>query len=90
MNAALTNHVKWAQEQNAKQPERERLFKLVADPADWKAPIEAFIKYGWNISFDQLNDAIMHFTGTEIYYLQHEIHGYTVKAVGYRNGPCGP
>jgi hypothetical protein len=88
VNAATLNHVKWAQEQNAKQPERERLFKLVQDPSDWKAPIEAFIPYGWNIRPEAMNDAIVHFTGTEAT-ITHETNGYRVKAVGYRNGPCG-
>lgn len=89
MNAATVNHVRWAQEQNAKQPERERLFKLVQDPHDWKAPIDAFVKYAWNIKPEELNDAIIHFTGTEATFI-HETEGYTVKALGYRNGPCGP
>jgi hypothetical protein len=76
-------------DQNALQPEREQLFKLVADPDDWKAPINAFIKYAWNITPEQMNDAIVHFTATEAAFT-HETHGYHVTAVGYRKGPCGP
>ena len=86
---ATDNHQKFIREQNALQPERRRVFDLVADPADWKAPIDAFIKYAWNISPEAVNDAIVHFTATEASFI-HETHGFHVKAEGYRKGPAGP
>jgi hypothetical protein len=87
--AATLDHVKFVREQNALQPQREALFALVRDPDDWKAPIEAFIKYAWNIPVEDMDDAIVHFTGVENT-IVHDTFGYTIKSVGYRNGPCGP
>jgi len=77
------------------QAQLDTAFDLVADPADWRAPID----YTGRISMAGLNlvdKAIAHFTGTTMTMVLKETgtgsaaHLWHITATGYRNGPCGP
>ena len=64
-------------------------FKRVANPEDWRGPIRATVSYDdWRIT----DHAIVFFTGAspEIVKDNKDKRTVTIKAVGYRNGPCGP
>ena len=77
----------WLEEANQIQPIREAYFRLVADPKDWKAPIDA--KVPKNLDLNALQDAIVHFTATEPTFVTSGDY-VQVKAAGYRAGPAGP
>ncbi len=69
---------------------RERLlpfFEQVADRADWKAPIRAYVRQA-----DQqaVADAIEFFTATTAVFIPTPTPGWLrVEATGYRAGPAG-
>lgn len=68
------------------------VFELVANPADWKARINATIPTAklveLGVTFEEIEDAIAHFTGT-LPFVQ-SVAGVTyAKAKGYRMGPAG-
>jgi len=75
----------------------DRVFKLVHEEDDWKAPIDAIVNLEHpdiNGEMNVIREAVVFFTGTapELY----AVPGLTpdkfihVLALGYRNGPCGP
>lgn len=75
-----SNTQAWLAEQNAKQPIREAYFNLVADKANWKNPINAFVPA--TIDLDAITDAVIHFTGSVPTYTMTR-KGWNVKAAGY-------
>ena len=71
--------------------ERDELkpyFDAVAPSDDWRDRIDAIIK---KEDYDITERAIIYFTGTHIDEVT-EVgkDNFRIKAVGYRNGPCGP
>lgn len=69
--------------------ELNEAFKRVASQKDWRGPIRATVSYDdWRIT----NRAIVFFTGAspDIVKDNKAKRTVTIKAVGYRNGPCGP
>lgn len=68
------------------QKELDRLFGLVCDPNDWKAPINALIDPD---DEDGVEEAIIHFTATIPDFVP-EGDKVRVTAEGYRMGPAGP
>jgi hypothetical protein len=77
----------WVAEQNARQPMREYYFDLVANPADWKAPIDAVVPIKTDLAM--LVDAIEWFTATKPTITYAGADGFHVAAIGYRAGPAG-
>jgi hypothetical protein len=77
---------KWIAEQNALQPIREFWFAKVANPKDWKAPIDGYVPA--KADLDAVTDAVVHFTGTVPTFTMTRF-GWKVEAIGYRAGPCG-
>lgn len=66
---------------------------------DWKGPINGFVSKstldGLGMTDKDLYEAVVYFTGTvptvdHVVDVKPTINGYRVRAVGYRNGPCGP
>jgi hypothetical protein len=77
------------------QAKMKKAFALVADPRDWRAKIDTILtskkleKAG--LTVEDVKQAVRHFTGTEAkVVVGYYSHNYTVTAIGYRNGPCGP
>jgi hypothetical protein len=67
--------------------ELERVFSIVRDPNDWKAPI---VRYGvsgeWVLP---VVAAIKFYTGTvPTVTLDPATMQYTIQSIGYRAGPC--
>jgi hypothetical protein len=77
----------WIAEQNRLQPMREELFRLVANPVDWKAPIDTLVPTKTDLAM--LVDAIEFFTATKPIITYAGLDGFHVVAVGYRAGPAG-
>jgi hypothetical protein len=73
---------------DAKVAELRQAFTLVHDPADWKAPIAAWVQGELvNVTVE----AIEFFTATPAtVQLDVERMLYLVTSVGYRAGPAGP
>lgn len=69
--------------------ELHQAFNLVADPDDWRAPINALVGPG---ELEAAITAIEFFTATiptvEVVSVPERV--YRVRSVGYRNGPAGP
>ena len=69
-------------------------FDKVADPKDWRAPINTTTTFDDIREGSKIKAAVEFFTGTTatLRLLASHDMGWTVhvKAVGYRNGPCGP
>ena len=69
------------------------LFDEVADPNDWRAEINAVIPIS---CFDEYNEAVEIYTGTSLvigegFDLKTQLEPMVeVRAIGYRDGPCGP
>mgnify|MGYP001240640120 CR=1 FL=1 len=64
----------------------EAAFNKVCDPADWKAPIHAFVTAN---ELDITVKAIDFFTAcAPVFYAKDG--GYVIGCEGYRNGPAGP
>jgi hypothetical protein len=61
-------------------------FALVQNPEDWKAPIDCIVP-AEAAAF--IYDAIVFVTGTVPYSTVGSDGRYHMKAIGYRNGPCG-
>lgn len=65
-------------------------FDKVADPDDWRNPIEAIILAS---EYKEVNDAVVFFTGTSLAIKKQFMHGnkkyFHVSSEGYRLGPCG-
>lgn len=75
----------------SKHDQLKMAFELVQDPSDWRAPINKVI--GIDNNFRLIDEAIRYFTGTHASFLRFTSDGIekvVVKAIGYRNGPCGP
>lgn len=62
-------------------------FRLVADPEDWKAPINEYVPQG--VDQAELAEAIMYMTATEAYFETESDGRVKVRAMGYRMGPAG-
>ncbi len=70
------------------QEQKDKLFDRVCDPKDWRASINAVIDAS---EFDDVADAISHFTATYPEIVQHLPEGKVrIHAAGYRMGPAGP
>jgi len=69
--------------------ELDAAFKRVSNPDDWRAPFQATVSYD---DYRITAHAIIFFTGAdaEIVKDNKDKRTVTIKAVGYRNGPCGP
>jgi len=67
------------------------LFDLVADPTDWKGPINKFID-SWRLdcSLEVLSYAIRAHTGNDDLQIDVVANTIHVRTAGYRAGPCGP
>lgn len=65
----------------------KRAFDAVADPADWRNPIDAMIPAGHR---DVTAAAIDFYTATPASFADVDGDFFNVTAVGYRNGPAGP
>ncbi len=66
-------------------------FDFVADPKDWRAPIDALVSdyEACSYSADVIVDAVRFFTSTHCTYTR-VANGLRFEAIGYRGGPCGP
>lgn len=73
--------------------ELSEAFDKVADPNDWKAPIDTTVTFADMREGAAIKAAVVFYTGTEatLKLLASHGEGYTVHvgAVGYRMGPCG-
>jgi hypothetical protein len=61
-------------------------FSRVQDETHWKNPIDSNCKVE---EIELMRSAIRYFTGTEADFGQPINGVVTVRAIGYRNGPCG-
>jgi len=69
------------------QEQLDAAFKTVQAKAHWKDPIRSKCKAS---EVSLITQAIIHFTGTVPTFGQPNKDGIvTVRAAGYRNGPCG-
>lgn len=67
----------------------DKAFAIVADPKDWKAPIDTIIRIEDYYDLLIILTAIEHFTATKATYDMVEDRVYHIKSVGYRAGPAG-
>lgn len=66
----------------------KELFDSVADPSDWRNPIDAVINLA---DFADIAEAVDFYTSTDIESVELlPGNKCRVTAVGYRNGPAGP
>jgi len=66
--------------------ELEKAFNHVADPNDWKAPIQGYVREDEReITFQ----AVRYFTATNPSFKSVGKNWLLVEAQGYRNGPAG-
>lgn len=72
-----------------KQAVLEAAFAVVANPRDWKAPIDVVISDQPTL-LEMVTDAIVHFTATVPSFSPIETGRVRVQAAGYRAGPAGP
>lgn len=73
----------------------EDAFDMVANPDDWRAPIDAHVTTTDIRDGSTIKAAVAFFTGTEATIrLESDVDQETfelhVTALGYRMGPCGP
>jgi len=65
-------------------------FELVADPKDWKAPINKIVRFdAIEYTPDALAYAVKYMTATEVTMTPVSNHETRVTSVGYRMGPAG-
>lgn len=76
-------------------PDQDKLraaFDLVADPVDWKGPIDAVVTddelEAFDLTADDVRDAVVHYTAV-VPYVQKARNGLLVRCIGYRQGPAG-
>ncbi len=81
---------------NAQAEKFRRLFDLVANPSDWRGPIDVAIDAGVFVALNttdaEVADAVEFMTGTRPSFDCGWRHGrpiVRVRAIGYRAGPCG-
>jgi len=76
-------------EQAKRQDELQAAFSMVAEPDDWRKPIDAVIK---DEDLGVVREAVEYFTATTVSASPcMGTVGHThVRATGYRNGPAGP
>lgn len=72
----------------------KRAFDAVANPADWKAPIDARVTRDVlaraNVTIEDILEAVEFFTATTATVSTPDMHGArSVRADGYRRGPAG-
>lgn len=82
-------HVTLAETQAFSQDELKAAMDRMQDPDDWRGPINARIPVA---AFEVSRVACNYFTATQLEafaYFEHD-HTFNVRAVGYRDGPCGP
>lgn len=81
-----------------KQTRMARAFKLVEPATHWKDPIDACFTPRQLIenavTLNDVYESVIHFTGTVptitlVFPAVKDSPGYSVKAIGYRAGPCG-
>lgn len=76
------------------QARRTVLFNLVADRNDWRAKVDAVVPFRKFVELattvEEVEAAIVHFTGTVARSWIVGDTGVQFRAVGYRAGPCGP
>lgn len=71
-------------------------FDLVADPKDWRAPINAVVlveaRDAVGVTLGEIAAAIVHYTATkpDIFVLTVPAGAVVFRAEGYRAGPAGP
>jgi hypothetical protein len=70
----------WVAENNARQPERERFFNMVAPKTNWKHPINSWVPTGTDL--DKVADACLWF-GAGVATFEKMATGWVVKAPGY-------
>lgn len=83
------NHIDKIREQATRQDELQAAFNLVAEPDDWRKPINAMIE---DKDVEIVREAVEYFTATTIRtspWMGKVGHTH-VRATGYRNGPAGP
>lgn len=66
--------------------ELQQAFRTVCNPEDWKAPINAVIKFE---NRNLVAEAISFMTATEATFENLGAGRLRVRSVGYRNGPAG-
>lgn len=72
-----------------KQAVLEAIFSVVANPRDWKAPIDVEIADHPTL-LEMIADAVVHFTATSAVFTPVRPGRVRVVAAGYRAGPAGP
>lgn len=65
-------------------------FRMVTNPDDWRARIDAEVHLTAAITEEQIARAVAFFTGTEATIERRKNNVVRVTAVGYRMGPAGP
>lgn len=72
------------------QGQLEAAFDIVKSSTHWKDPIDKIITTPHLPgSLDLIYEAVIHFTGTVPTFTTLKDNRTRVRAVGYRNGPCG-
>ncbi|HLA19792.1 MAG TPA: hypothetical protein VJ253_10770 [Dehalococcoidia bacterium] len=71
------------------QADLERAFRFVQDPADWKAPIDCYVRFPSADALTLIEAAVQHFTATPAEVEPVGEGVYRVRAAGYRAGPAG-
>ena len=70
----------------------EAAFNMVADPNDWRAPIDAYVPKDTDLVL--LEEAIVFYTATTPTFTvalgKDQVMRIRVRADGYRAGPAGP
>ena len=80
---------------NDEREKYDRLFDEVANPEDWRAPINAIVEVNEDIAntLNSYMDAITFYTAIHPKDIVIEFLGknrYNIYCVGYRMGPAGP
>lgn len=71
------------------EPELNDAFNRVANPHDWRAPIDCMLRVD-EAELDKIRYAIEFYTATSAKVTRIGHRTWHVQATGYRNGPAGP
>lgn len=78
---------------NARHTFLDKVFALVSDPRDWRAPIQKRVPKSkleaMGATVDDIRQAVFDTTASMPEIAETET-AYVVKGVGYRHGPAGP
>jgi len=87
MTERTTTYIDKIREQAKRQDVLQAAFNTVADPTDWRAPIDAWVEAD---KYELVAEAVQYFTATEPRLIALQNGWKRMVATGYRNGPAGP